>query len=53
MERARESNLKVLAAQADLHRLSDRELREAKLAHEARLNDARVEAVEQRLLGQR
>ena len=53
MERARESNLKVLAAQADLHRLSDRELREAKLAHEARLNDARVEAVEQRLLNQR
>lgn len=53
MERARESNLKVLAAQADLHRLSDRELREARLANEARLNDARVEAVEQRLLNQR
>jgi diguanylate cyclase (GGDEF)-like protein len=53
IERDRVSNLKVLAAQADLHRLSEREMREAKLAQEARLNDARVEAVEQRLLNQR
>jgi diguanylate cyclase (GGDEF)-like protein len=53
IERDRVSNLKVLAAQADLHRLSEREMREVKLAQEARLNDARVEAVEQRLLNQR
>ncbi len=53
IERARESNLKVLAAQADLHRLSERELRETKLAQDARLHEVRAEAVEQRLLNQR
>ena len=43
----------VLAAQSDLHRLSEREYREKQLEQEARLRDTQLEATEQRLLNQR
>lgn len=43
----------VLAAQSDLHRLSEREYREKQLEQEARLRETQLEATEQRLLNQR
>ena len=43
----------VVAAQGDLYRLNERELREKQSAQESRLRDLQLEAVEQRLLTQR
>ncbi len=43
----------VVAAQGDLYRLNERELREKQTAQESRLRDLQLEAAEQRLLTQR
>ena len=53
VESERQLQRGVLAAQSDLHRLSEREFREKQLEQEARLRETQLEATEQRLLNQR
>ncbi len=44
---------KILAAQAEVHQVAERELRESKLAQDARVSDLKLEAAEQSLLNQK